>query len=114
MDQHVSGENRMFHFEHHLSDAYIYVINNRIEGYYIPDFHEGFIVSTSSKAGIELMTKRFTTKENAVFPIDNIEAIAYMRIHGLEPFKTAKRMRLGEVRTVEYSKIYNRIAGSIG
>lgn len=114
MDQYVSGENRMFHFEQYLSNACLYVDNNRVEGYYIPDFQEGLIIATSSKAGIELMTSRLMTKENVVFPIDNIEAIAFMRIQGLEPFKTAKRMRLGEIRTVAYSKIYNRIAGSIG
>jgi len=114
MDQKVSGEDRMFHFEQYLSNAYVYVANNSVEGYYIPDFHEGLIVSNSSKAGIELMTKRFMNKDNAVFPINNIEAIAYMRIQGLEPFKIAKRMRLGEMKTVEYSKIFNRIAGSIG
>lgn len=114
IDQQVSGENRMFHFEQYLSNAYLYVTNNRAEGYYIPDFHEGLIISNSSKAGIELMTTRMLTKENAAFPIDNIEAIAYMRIQGFEPFKTAKRMRLGEIRTVAYSNIYNRIAGSIG
>ena len=114
MDQYVSGENRMFHFEQHLSESYVYVKNNQLEGYYIPDFHEGLIISNSSKAGIELMAKRFMSKENAVFPIDNIEAIAYMRIQGLEPFKTAKRMRLGEIRNVEYSNIFNRISGSIG
>lgn len=114
MDQYVSGENRMFHFEEYLSNAYLFVTNNRVEGYYVPDFHEGLIISTTSKAGIELMTTRLMTKENVVFPIDNVEAIAYMRIQGFEPFKTAKRMRLGEIRRVEYAKIYNRIAGSIG
>ena len=114
MDQRISGENRMFRFEQYLSNASVYVTNNRLEGYFIPDFHEGLIVSTSPKAGIELMTKRFTTKETAVFPIDNIEAIAYMRIQGFEPFKVAKRMRLGEIREVAYTNIFNRIAGSIG
>lgn len=114
IDQLVSGEDRMFHIEQHISNAYVYVTNNRVEGYYVPDFHEGLIVATSSKAGIELMSKRCMTKENVVFPINNIEAIAYMRIQGLEPFKTAKRMRLGEIRMVNYSKIFNRIAGSIG
>ena len=60
------------------------------------------------------MTNRFLTHANAVFPINNIEAIRCIRIQGLEPFKTAERMRLGETRTVQYSKIDNRISGSIG
>jgi GNAT superfamily N-acetyltransferase len=114
IDQIVSGENRLFHFEEQLSNSYVYVTNGIVEGYYIPNFHEGLIASVSEKSGIELMAKRFTTKVNAVFPIDNITAISYMRIQGFEPFKTAKRMRLGEIRTVAYSNIYNRIAGSIG
>jgi hypothetical protein len=114
MDQRVSGENRMFRFERYLSNAYVYVINNCSEGYFIPDFYEGLIVSTSSKAGIELMTKRFTTQETMVFPIDNIEAIEYMRIQGFEPFKFLKRMRLGEIREVAYTNTFNRISGSIG
>lgn len=114
LDQQASGENRFFHFEQHLSTASVYTINNHVEGYYIPDFHEGLIVATSSEAGTAFMQKRLTTKEHAAFPIDNSAAISYMSMQGFEPFKTAKRMRLGEIRDVDYSKIFNRIAGSIG
>jgi len=114
MDQRISGENRSFHFEEYLPNAYVYTINNHVEGYYIPDFHEGLIIATSSEAGTGLMQKRLTTKEHAAFPIDNISAIACMSMQGFEPFKTAKRMRLGEIRDVDYTQIFNRIAGSIG
>lgn len=114
MDQRISGENRLFHFEQHLPTASVYTINNRVEGYFIPDFQEGLIIATSSEAGTELMKKRLATKDNAAFPIDNVAAIACMSMQGFEPFKTAKRMRLGEIRDIHYSQIFNRVAGSIG
>lgn len=114
IDQKVSGEKRMFHFENYLSNAHVYMRDNHVEGYYIPDFHEGLIVATSAEAGTELIKKRFCSKEHAAFPIDNMDAMTYMSLKGFEPFKTARRMRLGEIRDVDYSKIYNRIAGSIG
>lgn len=114
MDQSVSGENRFFHFEPHLSTASVYVSHNRVEGFYVPDFHEGFIVASTSKAGIELIHLRLQSKNTAAFPIDNTDAAAYMAIHGYEPFKAAKRMRLGEFREVVFTGMFNRIAGSIG
>lgn len=114
LDQSVSGEDRFFHFEKYLSTAFVYVSHARIEGYYIPDFHEGVIVANTSKAGVELMHLRLQSKENAAFPINNTTATAYMNIHGYVPFKTAKRMRLGEFREIDFTKMYNRIAGSIG
>jgi GNAT superfamily N-acetyltransferase len=114
MDQRISGENRLFHFENRLATAFVYTANNRVEGYYIPDFHEGLIIAASSEAGTALMQQRLITKDHAAFPINNTAAITCMSIQGFEPFKTAKRMRLGEIREVDYSKIFNRIAGSIG
>lgn len=114
LDQRISAENRLFHFEQHLSNAWLYVSGNTVEGLYVPTFHEGFIIADSTQAGLALMEKRFCSKEHAAFPINNTAAIACMSIQGFEPFKTAKRMRLGEIREADYSKIFNRIAGSIG
>lgn len=114
IDEKISRENRMFHFDNYLHNAYVFTRNNHVEGYYMPDFYEGMVVATSPEAGTTLMKKRFLSKEHAVFPIDNLEAMACISIQGLEPFKIAKRMRLGEIRDVDFTKIYNRIAGSIG
>lgn len=114
LDQRISGENRLFHFEDRLATAFVYTAKNRVQGYYIPDFHEGFIIAAAEDAGIGLLQNRLLSKDHAAFPINNTAAIACMSMQGFEPFKTAKRMRLGEIRDVDYSKIYNRIAGSIG
>lgn len=114
IDRIISGEERMFHLDQYLSGAYVYVSNGQVEGYFLPDLHEGPIVAATSKAGIELMYQRLLTRQNASFPINNTEALACMTIQGFEPFKIAKRMRLGEIRPVAYAKIFNRIAGSIG
>jgi len=114
IDAIVSGEDRLFHLEPYLATAFLYVKENTLEGYYLPDFGDGFIAARTPEAGSALMMLRFTAKEHAVFPIDNTSAKEYMLQHQYEPFKTAKRMRLGTERKVDFSKIYNRISGSMG
>jgi len=114
LDTVVSGEYRMFHLEPYLTDAFLYVKDNMLEGYYLPGFGDGFIIALTAEAGTALMTLRFAEKEHAVFPVDNRSANEFMQQHQYQPFKTARRMRLGMYRKVDFLKIYNRISGSMG
>jgi GNAT superfamily N-acetyltransferase len=114
LDRQVTGEDRLFHLEEHLSDGYVYQHNNVMEGFYLPSFGEGLIIANTPSAGIELMKLRMTTKENAAFPVDNIKASTFMHQHNYHAFKRASRMRLGTKRAWEPAHLYNRIGGNLG
>jgi len=114
MDFLISGENRIHHTEKYLKDAFLYVENNTLEGYYLPTFGEGLILANIALAGTELMKLHLETKEKIVFPVDNIAAQKFMSENNYPIASRAKRMRLGEKRDVHFSRIYNRIGGYLG
>jgi N-acetylglutamate synthase-like GNAT family acetyltransferase len=114
LDRQVSGENRFFQLEQHLTDGYVYVENNMVEGFYLPTFGEGLIIANNPSAGLELLKLRLRKKNNAVFPIDNVIAAAFMRDNNFKELKTAKRMKLGANRIWQAANIYNRIGGNLG
>ena len=114
LDQQVSGEDRMFHLKSYLPSGYVYVQENEVMGYYLPTLGDGLIIATGDEAGFELMKLRLQSKDFAVFPGDNKNAIAFMQKLGFEEFRTQKRMRLGNQRHWEPTGIYNRIGGNLG
>ena len=114
LDREVSGENRLFHFEQHLSDGFVYLQDNNVQGFYLPTFREGLIIATTHSAGQELMALRLTTKDNASFPVDNISASEFMNQNNFKSNMIQKRMRLGTKRNWQSVNIYNRIGGNLG
>ena len=114
LDHQVSLENRMLHVEQHLKNGFIYLQDNKVEGYYLPTFGEGLIVANTATSGLELIKLRLKSKENASFPVDNLSAAAFFHQHNFKEFKTAKRMRLGQKKNWQPTKIYNRIGGHLG
>lgn len=114
LDLQVSGEDRMFHLKHHLSSGFVYVVDNNVEGYYLPALGDGLIIAATSAAGQALMRLRMTTKDFAVFPIDNVSAAAFIHLHPFKEIRRQKRMRLGTKRTWQPTNIYNRIGGNLG
>jgi GNAT superfamily N-acetyltransferase len=114
LDRHVSGEDRLLNIEQYLDNGYVYIQGGSVTGFYLPAWGEGHIIAGTSEAGQELMKLRFQAKNNASFPADNTVAAGFLQQHGYQPFKTAKRMRLGPARTWQAGNIYNRIGGNLG
>lgn len=114
LDQQVSGEDRIMHFDQHLLNGYVYSRTGTIEGFYLPDFGEGLIVAATTAAGDELMQLRLQTKDYAVFPADNLIAKKIMYDLGYKEARTVKRMRLGEKINWRPKYLYNRIGGNLG
>jgi GNAT superfamily N-acetyltransferase len=114
LDRHVSGEDRMFHLSQYLSSGFVYVVDNSVEGYYLPAMGDGVIIATSSGAGQALMKLRLATKDYAVFPANNTHASAFIRQYPFTQVRIQKRMRLGEKKNWEPANIYNRIGGNLG
>lgn len=114
IDKLVSGENRLFHLERFLSTGFVHLTDNVVNGFYLPDFGDGVILATTLSAGLDLMKLRLAAKDNASFPIDNVDALQFMHDNNFLEFRKAKRMRLGLKREVHLQFIYNRIGGNIG
>lgn len=114
LDKKISGENRVHQLEPHFSKSYILKENKKIKGCFFPTLGEGLIIANDPKSGIELMKFRFTNKENAIFPVDNSDAINFLHDNNIKEYRSAKRMRLGTQRAWQPENIYNRIGGNLG
>ncbi len=114
IDKQVSGEDRMLHLKDHLASSFVYINDQIVEGFYLPSFGDGLIIAKTATAGIELMKWRFNTKDNIVFPIDNLTAKQYMYNNNYSEFRIAKRMRIGKKRNWQPQHIYGRIGGNLG
>ena len=114
IDREVSGENRVIHIDEHFSNAYVYQIKNKVEGYYLPTFGDGLIIAKTASAGIQLMKLRFEENKTAAIPIGNCTAVDFLHKNNFCEFKKANRMRLGIKRNWQPTNIYNRISGSLG
>ncbi len=114
LDKRESGEDRFFRLEEHFNSAKVYFDENRIQGFFLPGFGEGLIVAENSIAGISLMQERLLENEIAILPIDNLNAIQFLKELQCTPQRTLKRMILGEKRNWEPQNLYNRVGGYVG
>ncbi len=114
LDQHVSGEDRMFHLEPQLSTGYVYLEDSKVTGCYLPGMGDGLIIAATPGAGQELMRLRLKTKDFAAFPSDNLPAIEFMRLNHFIETRRQRRMRYGQRRKWEPAMMYNRIGGNLG
>ena len=114
LDRLVSGENRFFHLEQFLSDGFIFLKDQHIEGFYLPNFGDGLIIAETDSAGLALMEMRLSKHRNAVFPIDNTAASSFLYDNFYLEFRKAKRMYFGKSRDWKPAHIFNRIGGNLG
>ena len=114
LDKKLSSENRLPHMTEHCSSGIVYLENDRVLGFYLPNFGEGIILAEHPSAGIELLKFHLSKNDKVVFPIENTFALQFMTQHSLEFFRKAKRMRLGIKREWVPSSIFNRIGGNLG
>ena len=114
IDRKATGEDRMMHLESHLARGYLYIQNNIVEGFCLPTIGEGLIAAKTTSAGDELMKLRLSTKENAIFPRDNLNASEFMHQNNFKEHKAIKRMRLGKKVDWQPKNIYNRVGGNLG
>ncbi|MEZ4888140.1 MAG: GNAT family N-acetyltransferase [Chitinophagales bacterium] len=114
LDRKVSDENRILLLEPHLSNGFVYLQDNEVKGFYLPNLGHGLIIATTSSAGQELMKLRLKSKDFNAFPIDNLSARELMRQNNFNEFRIEKRMRLGKKRNWQPQNIYAIIGGNLG
>lgn len=114
LDRQVTGEERMILLEPYLRSGYVYQDKKGVEGFYLPALGEGLIIAKTNVAGIELLKMRLLTKDNAAFPVDNLEATRFLYQHNFKEVRVAKRMSLGKKRPWLPTSLFNRIGGNLG
>jgi GNAT superfamily N-acetyltransferase len=114
LDKPISGEDRSQHLEDFLVDGFVYLQNEKVEGFYLPNFGDGLIVANTPEAGVELMKKRFQKFKIASFPQENEVAQEFMESHGYLPVMTHARMHFQKPMPWKPTGLYNRVGGNIG
>ncbi|MGP8214815.1 MAG: GNAT family N-acetyltransferase [Bacteroidia bacterium] len=114
LDKEAYGENREAHLKDYIYGSFVFVADNKVQGFYLPAFGNGLIVATGPIAGTELMKLRSKSFDTFILPSGNKPAIACLLNHNYSRFRVAKRMRLGKNRAWQPGNIYNRVSGQIG
>jgi GNAT superfamily N-acetyltransferase len=114
-DKRISGENREKLLTNYLSNSMVYIDNNEVAGYYIPDLKEGLIFADTINAGLDLMKIKYPKIDKAVLPSDNIVGVEFLKQNGfVESGTKGTRMIFGKDIDWKPEKIYSRIGGNFG
>lgn len=114
LDEKISGEKREKLLTDFLANSLLYIENNKVLGYYLPDLKEGLIFADTNEAGLELMKMKYSKVDKAVLPTDNKAGLEFLKQHGFIEIKQASRMILGNDIAWKPEKIYSRIGGNLG
>jgi len=114
LDQIISGEKREPLLTDYLSNSKLFVENNEVLGYYIPDLKEGLIYADTDEAGLELMKLKYASVDKAVLPSENIAAVVFLQQNGFVETRKGTRMILGNDLDWNPRKMYGRIGGNFG
>lgn len=115
LDRYVSGENREKLIKNYLNKSFVFIQNNVLDGFYIPNLGEGPIFALSTNAGKELMRFKYSTVDKATIPSENQAGIEFIKELGfIATNTTGKRMMLGHGIEWKPEMIYSRIGGNLG
>ncbi|MFA5044978.1 MAG: GNAT family N-acetyltransferase [Paludibacter sp.] len=114
LDKKISGERRALLLAGYLGNSMLFVGNNKVLGYYIPDLKEGLIFADTEEAGWELMKLKYSTVDTAVLPSDNSAGLAFLKQNGFIETKKGTRMIVGKDVDWNPRKMYSRIGGNLG
>jgi GNAT superfamily N-acetyltransferase len=115
LDRKVSGENRQKLISMFLKGSFVYLSNNDVKGFYLPNLKEGLIIAENEEAGIALMEIKYSKSDKAVLPSDNAIGIRFLEQNGFaQTDKKGTRMIYGKSVSWEPQKLYSRIGGNLG
>jgi GNAT superfamily N-acetyltransferase len=114
LDSEITKENRKELLFDCLETGYKY-FDNKITGYYLPEFGKGLIVALNAQAGIELMKLKIMQEKTMVcIPETNLAAIDFLHSSGYYEYMRSPRMFLGENIEWKSKCIFSRGSGYIG
>jgi len=114
LDRQVSGEKREILLNDYLLNTILYVENDKLLGFYVPDLKEGFIFADTAEAGLALMQLKYAMIDKAVLPTENTAGVEFLQKNGFVERRTMTRMILGDDIPWQPQKIFSRIGGNLG
>lgn len=112
LDKIASGENRENILTYFIDKAIVYEENNKISGFFIPDFAGGVIIAEDDKSGLVLLNYKHTHYlSQAVIPENNLTAKNFLINNGFEQYMTLPRMALGNDVDWKPQMVFSRLAG---
>ena len=114
IDRITSGEDRASFLRPLLKNAYAYVADGAVTGFYLPDFGDGGVSALTEKAGIALLGKRLRENKSIFVPVENGAARDFLLSVGYSEVKRIHRMILGSPFARELVNCYSRIGGFAG
>lgn len=115
LDRLATGEKREDILIPLLKKSHLFVKDNKVEGYYLPEFCEGGIIASTNEAGFALYDLKHRTQTKATIPEENFEAINYLKEKGFKEVEQyGTKMVLGKSLKWIPQYIYNRIGGNFG
>jgi len=114
LDKRVSGEDRRRLLSAYLDTCLLFIEENKLLGYFLPDLGEGLIVAGNTRAGIELMKVKYVLADKAVLPAENNHGIDFLKENGFVETSRANRMILGHDLRWNPEMLFSRIGGNLG
>jgi len=115
MDSLATGESRELLLSPFLKNTKLYVRDNRMMGYFMPELREGLIIAENEEAGYALLSAKYAKADKAALPADNKEGVDFLLKHGFaDSRKKGTRMILGREISWKPGMIYSRIGGNVG
>ena len=115
LDKKISGENREQLLKMYIENCLMYLDNNILKGFFMPNLGEGLIFADNPLVGIELMKMKYSTVNKAVLPEENIIGIGFLKSIGfIESESMGKRMILGKDVSWKPDCFFSRIGANFG
>jgi len=114
LDRKISGETRKTLLKDFLSNSILYVENNKLAGFYVPDIKEGFIFANTDEAGLALMQLKYATVDKAILPTENTAGVEFLQKNGFIEIRRMTRMIIGDDIPWLPKKVFSRIGGNLG
>ena len=116
LDQEVNAENRAHLIGKYYSNGLGYFNSeNKLQGFYLPDFSRGLALAKDKTAGIELLKiKHSKIGMRTMLPVENKEGIEFLESAGLKKGEKLVRMLLGKDNNWNPQYIYSYASGYCG
>jgi len=117
LDRKVSGEERFKFIERFLNTGFVYTYGTSIhaEGFYLPDFGNGLVISRNNQAGLELLQLKLShSHKKVVIPEANTTARNFLKENSYQEYSVCPRMALSKDVEWEPELIFSRASGYCG
>jgi GNAT superfamily N-acetyltransferase len=116
LDQETNAENRIHLIDKYYKNGFGYFnSDNKLLGFYLPEFGRGLVLSRDEQAGIELLKLKHSKKgKRTLLPIENQNGIKLLEKIGLKKGNKCSRMILGKENKWKPNNIYSYGSGYCG